>query len=135
MEAKRERARPHGGCRKDLDPSRGAGPARHRATPGSLAVAADPDIPAQVLGDDIDVASGEAVGIVGPSGSGKTTLLLVLGGLELATSGTVCVNGHHLSQMSEDELTVFRRDNIGFIFQSFHLIPTMTALENVAIPL
>jgi putative ABC transport system ATP-binding protein len=92
--------------------------------------------PVHILrGVDFEAKAGEAVGIVGPSGSGKTTLLLVLGGLERATSGTVSVNGHHLSGMSEDELTVFRRDNIGFIFQSFHLIPTMTALENVAIPL
>jgi putative ABC transport system ATP-binding protein len=92
--------------------------------------------PVDILrGIDFEAKAGEAVGIVGPSGSGKTTLLLVLGGLERASSGTVRVNGHHLSEMSEDELTVFRRDNIGFIFQSFHLIPTMTALENVAIPL
>jgi putative ABC transport system ATP-binding protein len=86
-------------------------------------------------GIDFQASEGEAVGIVGPSGSGKTTLLLVLGGLERATSGKVLVNGHELSAMSEDALTEFRRDNIGIIFQSFHLIPTMTALENVAIPL
>jgi putative ABC transport system ATP-binding protein len=92
--------------------------------------------PVDILrGIDFQAAAGEAVGIVGPSGSGKTTLLLVLGGLERATSGKVLVNGHELSAMSEDELTEFRRDNIGIIFQSFHLIPTMTALENVAIPL
>jgi putative ABC transport system ATP-binding protein len=92
--------------------------------------------PVEILrGIDFEATIGEAVGIVGPSGSGKTTLLLVLGGIERASSGLVRVNGHHLTTMSEDELTVFRRDNIGFIFQSFHLIPTMTALENVAIPL
>jgi putative ABC transport system ATP-binding protein len=86
-------------------------------------------------GIDFDVEVGEAVGIVGPSGSGKTTLLLVLGGLERASSGKVIVDGHELSAMSDDALTEFRRDNVGIIFQSFHLIPTMTALENVAIPL
>jgi putative ABC transport system ATP-binding protein len=92
--------------------------------------------PVDILrGIDFAADAGEAIGVVGPSGSGKTTLLLVLGGLERSTSGLVRVDGHDLSSMSEDELTVFRRDNIGFIFQSFHLIPTMTALENVAIPL
>jgi putative ABC transport system ATP-binding protein len=92
--------------------------------------------PVEILrGIDFSAAAGEAVGIVGPSGSGKTTLLLVLGGLERATSGRVVVGGHELSAMSEDALTEFRRDNVGIIFQSFHLIPTMTALENVAIPL
>lgn len=91
--------------------------------------------PVDILrGIDFAAEAGEAVGIVGPSGSGKTTLLLVLGGLERATSGKVRVNGHDLSAMSDDKLTAFRRDNIGIIFQSFHLIPTMTALENVAIP-
>jgi putative ABC transport system ATP-binding protein len=92
--------------------------------------------PVEILrGIDFVASRGEAVGIVGPSGSGKTTLLLVTGGLERATSGEVLVNGINLARMSEDELTGFRRDNIGIIFQSFHLIPTMTALENVAIPL
>jgi putative ABC transport system ATP-binding protein len=86
-------------------------------------------------GIDFTAGRGEAVGIVGPSGSGKTTLLLIMGGLERATSGEVKVNGHDLSRLSEDALTEFRRDTIGLIFQSFHLIPTMTALENVAIPL
>ena len=92
--------------------------------------------PVDILrGIDFEASPGEALGIVGPSGSGKTTLLLVLGGLERSTSGKVRVNGYDLSVMNEDQLTIFRRDNIGFIFQSFHLIPTMTALENVAIPL
>jgi putative ABC transport system ATP-binding protein len=92
--------------------------------------------PVEILrGIDFSAQAGEAVGIVGPSGSGKTTLLLVLGGLERATSGKVMVGDRELSAMSEDALTEFRRDNVGIIFQSFHLIPTMTALENVAIPL
>ena len=86
-------------------------------------------------GIDFTANEGEAVGIVGPSGSGKTTLLLVAAGLERATSGEVIVMGENLVSMSEDRLTRFRRDNLGIIFQAFHLIPTMTALENVAIPL
>lgn len=77
----------------------------------------------------------KTVGVMGPSGSGKTTLLMVLGGLEKPTSGTVEVAGTPLGGLSEDALATFRRDNIGIVFQNFHLIPTMTALENVAIPL
>jgi putative ABC transport system ATP-binding protein len=77
----------------------------------------------------------KTVSIMGPSGSGKTTLLMVVGGLEKPTSGAVEVAGRKLNGLSEDELAVFRRDNIGIVFQNFHLIPTMTALENVAIPL
>src|ERR1035437_9488989 len=77
----------------------------------------------------------KTVGIMGPSGSGKTTLLMVLGGLEKPTSGAVEVADTPLGGLSEDALATFRRDNIGIVFQNFHLIPTMTALENVAIPL
>jgi putative ABC transport system ATP-binding protein len=86
-------------------------------------------------GADLLVGEGEAVGIVGPSGSGKTTLLMVIAGLEQVTSGDVQVNGTRLNGQGEDELAVFRRDTVGIVFQSFHLIPTMTALENVAVPL
>jgi putative ABC transport system ATP-binding protein len=86
-------------------------------------------------GIDFAARRGEAVGIIGPSGSGKTTLLLVMAGLERASSGQITVNGIELAGMNEDELSEFRRGNISIIFQSFHLIPTMTALENVAIPL
>jgi putative ABC transport system ATP-binding protein len=86
-------------------------------------------------GIDLTVSSGEALGIVGPSGSGKTTLLMVIAGLERISSGTVAVNGTLLADKNEDALARFRRDTIGIVFQSFHLIPTMTALENVAIPL
>jgi putative ABC transport system ATP-binding protein len=92
--------------------------------------------PVDILrGIDLTVASGEALGIVGPSGSGKTTLLMVIAGLEPVSSGTVTVNGMLLADKSEDALARFRRDTIGIVFQSFHLIPTMTALENVAVPL
>ncbi len=86
-------------------------------------------------GIDLTIAEGEAVGIVGPSGSGKSTLISVMAGLERPTSGTVRFSGRDLGDMSEDGLAVLRRDHIGIVFQSFHLIPTMTALENVAIAL
>ncbi|MBL4727034.1 MAG: ABC transporter ATP-binding protein [Rhizobiaceae bacterium] len=84
---------------------------------------------------DLVVESGQSVGVVGPSGSGKSTLLMVIGGLERADSGKVILDGHDLEGMSEDELATFRGRNIGIVFQSFHLIPNMTALENVAVPL
>jgi putative ABC transport system ATP-binding protein len=86
-------------------------------------------------GVDLSVNSGEAIGIVGPSGSGKTSLLMLIAGLERATSGTLEVAGTSLKDKNEDALAAFRRDAIGIIFQSFHLIPTMTALENVSVPL
>ena len=86
-------------------------------------------------GVDLSVNTGEAIGIVGPSGSGKTSLLMLIAGLERATSGTLEVAGTSLEGKNEDALAAFRRDTIGIIFQSFHLIPTMTALENVAVPL
>ena len=83
----------------------------------------------------LDVARGETLGLVGPSGSGKSSLLMLMGGLERATGGRVAALGHDLSVMDEDALARFRRGNMGVVFQSFHLIPTMTALENVAVPL
>jgi putative ABC transport system ATP-binding protein len=86
-------------------------------------------------GISLDVEPGEAVGLVGPSGSGKSTLLMVLAGLEKPTSGTVTVANQNFAGMNEDTLALFRRDNVGIVFQSFHLVPTMTALENVAIPM
>ena len=89
----------------------------------------------EVEGLALDVRQGEAVGIVGPSGSGKTSLLMVLAGLERATAGSVQVAGQEVTGQSEDALARFRRDTIGIVFQAFHLIPSMTALENVAVPL
>lgn len=86
-------------------------------------------------GLSLSVAAGETVGIVGPSGSGKSTLLMVLAGLETADSGTVKIAGELLNGKSEDEVARFRGRTIGIVFQSFHLIPNMTALENVAVPL
>lgn len=90
----------------------------------------------QILhGISLDVAKGESLGLIGPSGSGKSSLLMLMGGLERATSGTVTALGHDLTAMNEDALARFRRAHMGVVFQSFHLIPTMTALENVATPL
>ncbi|MBP1852288.1 ABC transporter ATP-binding protein [Rhizobium halophytocola] len=86
-------------------------------------------------GIDLKVDAGEAVGIVGPSGSGKSTLLMVLAGLERLDSGEIFVNGEALHTLKEDALADFRGRNIGIVFQSFHLIGNMTALENVALPL
>ncbi|WP_421856182.1 ABC transporter ATP-binding protein [Oricola sp.] len=83
----------------------------------------------------LDIAAGESVGVVGPSGSGKTTLLMVLSGLERPDSGIVSVAGARFDRLGEDETAAFRGRNIGIVFQSFHLIPNMTALENVAVPL
>ena len=92
--------------------------------------------PVNILrGIDLDVTPGETIGILGPSGSGKTSLLMILAGLEQASSGQVRVAGHDFTALGEDALARVRRDNIGIVFQSFHLIPTMTAQENVAIPL
>jgi putative ABC transport system ATP-binding protein len=84
---------------------------------------------------DLNIGAGEAVGLVGPSGSGKSTLLMVMAGLERPDTGSVIVAGDDLSKLDEDALARFRGRRIGIVFQSFHLIPTMTAVENVAVPL
>ena len=92
--------------------------------------------PLEILkGITLDIRRGESLGLVGPSGSGKSSLLMLMGGLERATSGRIVALGHDLTALDEDALARFRRGNMGIVFQSFHLIPTMTALENVAIPL
>jgi putative ABC transport system ATP-binding protein len=86
-------------------------------------------------GITLDVSAGETLGLIGPSGSGKSSLLMLMGGLEQATGGTITALGQDLTAMTEDQLARFRRNHMGVVFQSFHLIPTMTALENVATPL
>jgi len=92
--------------------------------------------PVNILrGIDLEISRGEAVGLIGPSGSGKTSLLMVLAGLEKATSGSVLLDDREITSLNEDALAKLRRERIGIVFQAFHLIPTMTALENVAIPL
>ncbi len=92
--------------------------------------------PVDILrGITLSVAKGETLGLVGPSGSGKSSLLMLMGGLERASRGRVSAMGHDMTALDEDGLARFRRGRMGVVFQSFHLIPTMTALENVAVPL
>lgn len=86
-------------------------------------------------GVDLDVEQGEFVAIIGASGSGKSTLLNMIGGLDVPTSGQVCIGGKEIGKMKPDELTVFRRKNIGFIFQNYNLIPVLNVLENIALPI
>ena len=86
-------------------------------------------------GVNLNVAKGETISIVGPSGAGKTTLLMALSGLESVSSGKINVAGTDLTALNEDAMARFRREHVGIVFQSFHLVPTMTALENVALPL
>jgi putative ABC transport system ATP-binding protein len=83
----------------------------------------------------LEAKTGESLGIVGPSGSGKTSLLMVLSGLERPNSGSVAISGQEITGLTEDQTASFRGRTIGIVFQSFHLIPNMTALENVAVPL
>src|ERR1700748_1001584 len=91
---------------------------------------------AHILKDiELNIGTGEAIGLIGPSGSGKSTLLMVMAGLERPDTGAVVVAGEKLTALNEDALARFRGRNVGIVFQSFHLIPTMTALENVAVPL
>ncbi|MGX0876495.1 putative ABC transport system ATP-binding protein [Roseovarius sp. MBR-154] len=101
----------------------------------SLALEGNTGLVRILHGITLDVHRGESVGLVGPSGSGKSSLLMLMGGLERATGGTVRALDHDLGALTEDQLARLRRDNFGIVFQSFHLIPTMTALENVATPL
>lgn len=92
--------------------------------------------PVEILkGIDLSIARGETVSLVGPSGSGKTSLLLLIAGLEHLSAGDITLAGASLAKLSEDERAKLRRDSIGIVFQNFHLVPTMTALENVAVPL
>ena len=86
-------------------------------------------------GMDLEIEAGTSTGIVGPSGSGKSTLLMVIAGLERVDEGTISINGTEITEMTEDQLAAFRGRNVGIVFQSFHLIPNMTAVENVAVPL
>lgn len=99
----------------------------------TLASAAGP-VPI-LRGVTLDVAAGETVAIVGPSGSGKSTLLAAIAGLERPTAGRIRIDGTDITDLGEDALALFRRTHIGIVFQAFHLIPTMTAQENVAVPL
>ncbi len=92
--------------------------------------------PVDILkGIDLTIEAGDTVSVVGPSGAGKSTMMMIMAGLENPTRGSVLIASKELTQLNEDELALFRRDHIGIVFQAFHLVPTMTALENVAIPL
>ncbi|WP_135081620.1 ABC transporter ATP-binding protein [Terasakiella sp. SH-1] len=86
-------------------------------------------------GINLEIERGETIAIVGPSGSGKSSMMMVIAGLERSTSGRVIISGQDVTNYTEDQLALFRRDHIGIVFQDFHLVPTMTALENVSIPL
>ncbi len=86
-------------------------------------------------GIDLAIKSGETVGVIGPSGSGKTSMLMVIAGLEKISGGAITIAGHDLVGMNEDALALFRQSHVGIVFQDFHLVPTMTALENAAMPL
>ena len=101
----------------------------------SLSLTSNAGLVEVLRGIDLSIFAGETVGIVGPSGSGKTSLLMVMAGLEPVTGGQVSIDGQSFSGLDEDALAQFRRDRIGIVFQSFHLVPTMTALENVALPM
>ena len=85
-------------------------------------------------GVDLSVADGETVAVVGPSGSGKTSMMMIIAGLERQSAGLVSIDGNDLATLDEDALALFRRRAVGIVFQNFHLVPTMTALENVAVP-
>jgi putative ABC transport system ATP-binding protein len=100
-----------------------------------LTLASDAGAVNVLRGISLAVTPGETVSVVGPSGSGKSTMMMIIGGLERPSTGRVVVAGSELNGMNEDALARFRRDRIGIVFQSFHLVPTMNAVENVAIPL
>jgi putative ABC transport system ATP-binding protein len=120
-------------------PSHGTAPARHEAVIALQGVDLTLGRGASrvhILKDiSLDIAANEAVGLTGPSGSGKSTLLMVMAGLERPDRGSVRLAGEELTTMTEDQLAIFRGRRIGIVFQSFHLVPTMTARENVALPL
>ncbi|MFC7050655.1 ABC transporter ATP-binding protein [Emcibacter nanhaiensis] len=86
-------------------------------------------------GIDLTIEAGKAIAILGPSGSGKSSLMSIMTGLEKATRGAITIAGQRIDRLNEDDMALFRRDHIGIVLQAFHLIPTMTALENVAVPL
>lgn len=93
-----------------------------------------PNITKALDGINLEVEKGEFVAVVGTSGSGKSTLLHMMGGLDIPTSGSVSINGHELSKMTDEQLTLFRRRNIGFIFQNYNLVSTLNVFENITLP-
>jgi len=95
----------------------------------------EPNIVRALDGVDVEVNAGEFVAVVGMSGSGKSTLLHLLGGLDKPTDGTVIVDGHELAKMTDEQLTIFRRRNVGFVFQSYNLVPILSVYENIVLPI
>ena len=95
----------------------------------------EPNLVRALDGVDIEVKQGEFVVVVGMSGSGKSTLLHMLGGLDAPTDGTVLVDGHDISKMTDEQLTIFRRRKVGFVFQSFNLVPVLNVYENIVLPI
>jgi putative ABC transport system ATP-binding protein len=95
---------------------------------------AEPNVVRALDGIDLEIDAREFVAVVGQSGSGKSTLLHMLGGLDTPTGGTVIVDGHDISKMNDEQLTIFRRRNVGFVFQSFNLVPVLSVYENIVLP-
>ncbi|MFT4144231.1 MAG: ABC transporter ATP-binding protein [Mobilitalea sp.] len=95
----------------------------------------EPNIVRALDNVDLEIEAGEFVAVVGTSGSGKSTLLHMLGGLDKPTEGTVIVNGHELSKMTDEQLTIFRRRNVGFVFQNYNLVPVLSVYENIVLPI
>jgi putative ABC transport system ATP-binding protein len=95
----------------------------------------EPNIVRALDGVDVEINAGEFIAVVGMSGSGKSTLLHLLGGLDRPTDGTVVVDGHELFKMTDEQLTIFRRRNVGFVFQSFNLVPILSVYENIVLPI
>lgn len=95
----------------------------------------EPNLVCALDGVDIEIEAGEFVAVVGMSGSGKSTLLHMLGGLDKPTDGRVVIDGHELAKMTDEQLTIFRRRNVGFVFQSFNLVPILSVYENIVLPI
>ena len=95
----------------------------------------EPNLVRALDGVDVEVKQGEFVAVVGQSGSGKSTLLHMLGGLDKPTDGSITVGGHDISKMTDEQLTIFRRRNVGFVFQSFNLVPILSVYENIVLPI
>ena len=95
----------------------------------------EPNLVYALNGVDVTVERGEFVAVVGMSGSGKSTLLHMLGGLDQPTAGEVIVDGHNLAEMSDEQLTIFRRRNVGFVFQNYNLVPILSVYENIVLPI
>jgi putative ABC transport system ATP-binding protein len=128
-------ALPSGPRMNSISPAKAAAKTLIRLDGVHLKLASAAGIVNVLRGVDLAIGAGETIGLVGPSGAGKSTLMMVMAGLERPSEGQVHVAGHDLVTMTEDALALFRRERVGIVFQAFRLVPTMTALENVAVPL